>query len=60
MASAMTKGTAVHSSADTRNERTDPPKTSWLTTPASDTTRPAEVARNAAKAPATTQDKEPS
>ena len=51
--SAMTSGTAVHRSAETRKERTVPPNTSWLTTPASATTRPAEVARNAANAPAT-------
>src|SRR5690606_16367526 len=44
VSSATTSGTAVHSTADRRNDRTDPENTSWLTTPANDTTRPADVA----------------
>ena len=51
--SATPSGTSAHSTADSRKERTEPEKTSWLMTPASETTSPAEVARNAAKAPAT-------
>ena len=41
--------------AASRKPRTLPPRTSWLITPASDTTSPDVVDRNAANAPATTR-----
>ena len=53
LSSAKASGTRVHSTAETRNDRTEPSNTSWLTTPARETTRPDDVARKAAKAPAT-------
>src|SRR5690606_789211 len=45
--SANASGMSVHATADQRNERTVPPNRSWLTTPASATTRPDDVPRNA-------------
>ncbi|CPU63904.1 Uncharacterised protein [Mycobacteroides abscessus] len=52
--SANASGMSVHATADQRNDRTVPPNRSWLTTPASATTSPDDVPRNAANAPATT------
>ena len=50
---AKAKGTRAARRAATRNPRTLPPRRSWLMTPASETTNPDVVERNAANAPAT-------
>ena len=54
VASATTSGTNDEMTAAMRKPRTLPPRRSWLITPASETTSPDEVERNAANAPAMT------
>ena len=55
VASATTSGTAVDANAAMRKPRTLPPRRSCEITPATETTRPDDVERNAANAPPITR-----